>query len=86
MSTRTCSRAHFDWVHRPGERRWISTTVWPTAQFSDLAGHLQKEADENGFVISQQTLDALPEGGPFERMGVLAREQMVFYRMTAPYE
>lgn len=50
----------------------------------DVAGHLQKDADVNGLLISQQTLDALPDGLPFEAAGQLEREGIATYRLTAP--
>jgi len=50
----------------------------------DVAGHLQKEADENGLLISEPTFRALPEGVPFEVAGRLERENIVTYRMVRP--
>jgi len=49
----------------------------------DVAGHLQKDAETDGLLISQQTLEALPEGLPFERKGQLAREGIPTYRLVA---
>jgi class 3 adenylate cyclase/pSer/pThr/pTyr-binding forkhead associated (FHA) protein len=48
----------------------------------DLAGHLQKQAAENGLLISQDTLDALPEGLPFESAGRLERHGLEVYRLA----
>jgi pSer/pThr/pTyr-binding forkhead associated (FHA) protein len=47
----------------------------------DVAGHLQKQAGVNGLLISQDTLDALPEGLPFEPAGELEREGIPIYRL-----
>jgi pSer/pThr/pTyr-binding forkhead associated (FHA) protein len=52
----------------------------------DTAGHLQKQADENGLVVSEATLRALPEGLPFEKAGTLQRESVDYYRLTAPID
>jgi class 3 adenylate cyclase len=52
----------------------------------DIAGHLQKDADVNGLLISQATFEALPDGLPFEPAGKLERENIPTYRMTAPLE
>lgn len=49
----------------------------------DVAGHLQKHAEVDGVLISQQTLEALPEGLPFERKGELERERIPTYRLAA---
>jgi class 3 adenylate cyclase len=49
----------------------------------DVAGHLQKDAETDGLLISQQTLEALPDGLPFERKGQLAREGIPTYRLVA---
>jgi class 3 adenylate cyclase len=49
----------------------------------DIAGHLQKAADVNSVFVSQATLDALPEGLPFEPAGTLAHEGIPMYRATA---
>ncbi len=48
----------------------------------DVAGHLQKDADENGLLISEPTFRALPEGASFEPAGRLEREQIATFRMT----
>jgi pSer/pThr/pTyr-binding forkhead associated (FHA) protein len=48
----------------------------------DVAGHLQKDADVNGLLISEQTLQALPEGLPFEPAGRLEREEIPTYRLN----
>lgn len=50
----------------------------------DLAGHLQKRADVNGLVISEDTLARLPVRDGFEAAGLLEREGIAYYRMTAP--
>jgi len=52
----------------------------------DTAGHLQKQADQNGLVVSEATLRALPDGLPFERAGTLEREAVDYYRLTAPID
>lgn len=52
----------------------------------DVAGHLQKHADKNGVLISQATLEALPEGLPFEPAGELENEKIPTYRLTSPIE
>ncbi len=48
----------------------------------DTAGHLQKQADVNGMLISHDTLLALPEGLPFESAGDLPRSGIATYRLT----
>ena len=48
----------------------------------DTAGHLQKQADVNGMLISHDTLLALPPGLPFEPAGELARSGIAMYRLT----
>ncbi len=50
----------------------------------DIAGHLQKDADENGLLISRATLDALPQGLPFESAGTLEGEGIETFRATGP--
>lgn len=50
----------------------------------DLAGHLQKQAEVNGLVISEETLRCLPETHMFEEAGTLERESVAYYRMTGP--
>ena len=52
----------------------------------DIAGHLQKEADENGLLISRVTLDALPGGLGFEPAGILEREGIETFRATSPID
>ena len=52
----------------------------------DVAGHLQKQADVNGLLVSRDTLRALPEGLPFEPAAELAHEGIATYRMTAPID
>ena len=47
----------------------------------DVAGHLQKDADKNGLLISEPTYQALLEKVPFEPAGRLEREQIDTYRM-----
>ncbi|MGE4607116.1 MAG: adenylate/guanylate cyclase domain-containing protein, partial [Myxococcota bacterium] len=47
----------------------------------DVAGHLQKDADQNGLLISEPTFRALPEGVSFEPAGRLERENIATYRM-----
>jgi class 3 adenylate cyclase len=49
----------------------------------DIAGHLQKAADVNGLCISGATLEALPEGLPFEDAGTLEHERIPMYKATA---
>jgi pSer/pThr/pTyr-binding forkhead associated (FHA) protein/class 3 adenylate cyclase len=48
----------------------------------DIAGHLQKQAEHNGMVISEQTLKVLPEELPFEYAGALDREGLAFYKLV----
>ena len=52
----------------------------------DTAGHLQKEADVNGLLISADTLKALPEGLPFESAGTLEHDDIETFRATAAIE
>jgi class 3 adenylate cyclase len=52
----------------------------------DVAGHLQKLADENGLLISHETYKALPGGLPFEHAGVMEREELSYYRLTGPID
>lgn len=52
----------------------------------DVAGHLQKKATVNGLLISQQTLESLPEGMPFEEEGILDREGIRTFRMAVPID
>ena len=52
----------------------------------DTAGHLQKAAEVNGLLISDETLKQLPEGLPFEPAGTLEHEAIATYRATAPIE
>ena len=49
----------------------------------DTAGHLQKQADVNGMLISHETFVALPPGLPFEPAGELARSGIAVYRLAA---
>jgi class 3 adenylate cyclase/pSer/pThr/pTyr-binding forkhead associated (FHA) protein len=49
----------------------------------DTAGHLQKQADVNGMLISHDTFAALPPGLPFEPAGELARSGIAVYRLTS---
>ncbi len=48
----------------------------------DVAGHLQKKAEVNGLLVSQDTLDRLPAGLPFEAAGPLEREGIATWRMA----
>jgi pSer/pThr/pTyr-binding forkhead associated (FHA) protein len=48
----------------------------------DIAGHLQKEAETNGMVISEQTLKVLPDDLPFEYAGALEREGLAYYKLV----
>jgi class 3 adenylate cyclase len=52
----------------------------------DIAGHLQKQAECNGMVVSEQTLKVLPEELPFEYAGALEREGLAFYRLVGEIE
>ena len=52
----------------------------------DVAGHLQKEADVDGLLISASTLQALPEGLPFESAGELPQEGIPTFRLTSPID
>jgi class 3 adenylate cyclase len=52
----------------------------------DVAGHLQKDAEVNGLLISEATLKALPDGLPFEPAGELEDGRIPTYRLTAPLE
>ncbi len=47
----------------------------------DVAGHLQKDADQNGLLISEPTFQALSDDVSFEPAGQLEREQIPTYRM-----
>ena len=47
----------------------------------DSAGHLQKLAVPNGLLISQSTLDALPEGLPFVLAGTFESAGFEYYRL-----
>lgn len=49
----------------------------------DVAGHLQKLADHNGLLISEKTMEALPEDLPFEKAGTMEREGLVYYRLAS---
>ena len=48
----------------------------------DSAGHLQKLAEPNSLLISQSTLEALPDGLPFERAGTFERAGFAYYRLV----
>ena len=48
----------------------------------DVAGHLQKHAEHNGLLVSENTRVALPEGLPFELAGKLEKEGIPTYRLT----
>jgi pSer/pThr/pTyr-binding forkhead associated (FHA) protein len=48
----------------------------------DVAGHLQKLADENALFVSDQTFGALPDGLPFERVGEMETEGFAYYRLV----
>jgi len=50
----------------------------------DVAGHLQKLAEPDSLLVSEQTLVALPADLPFERAGVMDREGLVYYRLVEP--
>ena len=52
----------------------------------DIAGHLQKAAEVNGLCVSGATLEALPEGLPFEPAGTLEHEGIPIYRALAHIE
>ncbi len=52
----------------------------------DVAGHLQKLAEPNTLFVSQQTIDALPPGLPFERAGTMDREGLAYYRLIGPVD
>ncbi len=52
----------------------------------DAAGHLQKFADVDGMMISEQTYTALPEGMPFEHAGTMEREGFAYYRLVGRLE
>ncbi len=52
----------------------------------DVAGHLQKEADTNGLLISEHTLKKLPEGLPFEPAAPLPKEGIPTYRLVGPID
>lgn len=52
----------------------------------DVAGHLQKDAPIGGVLVSEQTLEALPEGLPLEAAGTLKRERIPTYRLSAPLD
>jgi len=48
----------------------------------DVAGHLQKLAEPNGLLISEQTFVALPEGMPFHPAGTMDREGFDYYQLV----
>jgi class 3 adenylate cyclase len=48
----------------------------------DIAGHLQKLAEPDSVLLSEQTVAALPADGPYERAGVLEREGLAYYRLV----
>ena len=50
----------------------------------DAAGHLQKLADVDGMMISEQTYVELPEGMPFEYAGTMDVEGFSYYRLMGP--
>ncbi len=50
----------------------------------DTAGHLQKHAETNGLLISEDTLKDLPPGLPFEPAGKLPGEDISTSRLVAP--
>lgn len=52
----------------------------------DVAGHLQKLAEPDSLLVSDQTLKALPEDLPFERAGEMEREGFAYYRLTGDVE
>jgi pSer/pThr/pTyr-binding forkhead associated (FHA) protein len=52
----------------------------------DVAGHLQKEADTNGLLISEHTLKQLPEGIPFEPADPLPKQGIPTYRLVGPVD
>ncbi len=52
----------------------------------DVAGHLQKHADHDGLLISEDTFQALPEGLPFESAGELENEGIPTYRLSGAVE
>ena len=47
----------------------------------DAAGHLQKLADIDGMMISEQTYAELPVGLPFEHAGKMEREGFGYFRL-----
>lgn len=52
----------------------------------DTAGHLQKHAQTNGLLISQDTLKNLPPGLPFEAAGKLPGEGISTSKLVAPLD
>jgi class 3 adenylate cyclase len=48
----------------------------------DTAGHLQKQAEVNGMLISHDTFAVLPPGMPFEPAGDLERSGIATYRLA----
>ncbi len=48
----------------------------------DVAGHLQKDAEHNGLLVSEHTRGELPEDLPFELAGKLEKEGIPTYRLT----
>ena len=52
----------------------------------DLAGHLQKLAEPDTLLISEQTLAGLPEGLPFEHAGAMEREEVGYYQLCGAVE
>lgn len=52
----------------------------------DVAGHLQKLAEPDSLLVSQHTLDALPDELPFEPAGEMEREGFRYYRLAGPVD
>jgi class 3 adenylate cyclase len=55
------------------------------SEILDVAGHLQKKAETNHVVVSQETLDALPEGSPFKYSGEID-SGVSYHTMLSPLE
>jgi len=49
----------------------------------DVAGHLQKEAEINGMLVSEATCRCLSDAGAFERVGASEKDGVVCYRLAA---
>ena len=63
---------------------WTSYPLY--SAILDVAGHLQKQAEVDGCLISEATLRELPGDLPFEPAGELEREGLGFFRLAGAVE